>query len=409
MLKKIDINAFEGKETPFYYYDLDLLQTTVDQLKKEAEKYDYMIHYAMKANTDERVLQVICEAGFGADCVSGNEVKKALELNFPSENVYYAGVGKTDKEIRAALDGKIGCFNCESIQEIGVLNQIASEMGVIAKIALRINPHVNSRSHAYITTGIEENKFGIQLWELDEVLSAVSTHENVELIGLHFHIGSQITDLSVFKELCLKVNEVNEYIGSKGFNFSILNLGGGLGIDYVNPELNSIPDFEKFFQTIHQSLKIKPWQHVHFELGRSVVAHIGTLIAKVLFIKNGRTKNFAVVDAGMTELIRPALYNSVHKIENLTQNEVFVTGPKDEVKYDIVGPVCETTDFLGRDVSLSPTFRGDLLAVLSVGAYGQSMASNYNLRERAGVVYSDELLIDSGQEEVSKEKVQAKT
>ncbi|MDX2442984.1 MAG: diaminopimelate decarboxylase [Bacteroidales bacterium] len=409
MLKKIDINAFEGKETPFYYYDLDLLQTTVDRLKKESEKYDYTVHYALKANTDDRVLQIISEAGFGADCVSGNEVKKALEHNFSPEDIYYAGVGKTDTEIRAALIGNIGCFNCESKQEIGVISQIASKMGVIAKIALRINPHINSKSHAYITTGIEENKFGIQLWELDEVLSAVSTLENVELIGLHFHIGSQIADLSVFKELCLKVNEVNEYIGGKGFNLSILNLGGGLGIDYVNPELNSIPDFGKFFETIHQTLKVKPLQHVHFELGRSVVAHMGTLIAKVLFIKNGRSKSFAVVDAGMTELIRPALYNSVHKIDNLTQNEIGVAGTKDDNLYDIVGPVCETTDFLGRDISLPSTFRGDLLAVWSVGAYGQSMASNYNLRERAGVVYSDELLIDTGQEEVSKQRIQANT
>ena len=390
MLEKIDINKLKDIPTPFYYYDLDLLRATVDNLKTEAQKYGYNVHYALKANTDDRVLQIISNAGFGADCVSGNEVKKALELDFPAKDVFYAGVGKTDDEILTGLRGNIGCFNCESLQEITVINQLAAEMGTIAKIALRINPHVNSNSHSYITTGIEENKFGIQLWELDEVLSVVSTLENVELIGLHFHIGSQITDLSVFKKLCFKVNEINEWVGDKGFKLSILNLGGGFGIDYDAPATNPVPDFENYFQTIHQTLKVKPWQEVHFELGRSVVAQMGTLIAKVLFIKNGRTKNFAVVDAGMTELIRPALYNSVHKIENISQNGAG-DGSGNYTKYDIVGPVCETTDFLGQGISLPTTYRGDLLAVLSVGAYGQSMASNYNLRERAGVVYSDDL------------------
>lgn len=390
MFKKIDINKLKEIPTPFYYYDLDLLQTTINSLNEEAQKFDYKIHYALKASTDERVLQMISEAGFGADCVSGNEVKKALELNFPPQDVFYAGVGKTDEEIRVGLKGNIGCFNCESLQEISVVNQLAGETGTRAKIALRINPHVNSNSHAYITTGIEENKFGIQLWEMEEVLSVVSTLKHIDLIGLHFHIGSQITDMEVFERLCYKVNEVNNYIEDKGFNLSILNLGGGFGIDYENPEGNPVPDFKTYFQTINQNLKVKPWQKVHFELGRSIVAQMGTLIARVLFIKNGRTKNFAVVDAGMTELIRPALYNSVHKIENLTQSRAGGTVPQNSMKYDIVGPVCETTDFLGRGVSLPTTYRGDILAVFSVGAYGQSMASNYNLRERAGVVYSDD-------------------
>lgn len=391
MLRNTDINRLRKIPTPFYYYDLNLLRATVSELKTEAEKYGFRVHYALKANTDDKILDVIRNAGLGADCVSGNEVKKALEHHFPAGSVFYAGVGKTDDEILTGIKADIGCFNCESLQEITVINEIAGSINKTARIALRINPNVDSKSHAYITTGIEENKFGIQLWELDEVLTVVRTLENIELSGLHFHIGSQITNMNIFKELCFKVNEINERVQEKGFDLSILNLGGGFGINYENPAENPVPDFENFFHTFHQHLRVKPGQNVYFELGRSVVAQMGTLIAKVLYIKNGRTKSFAVVDAGMTELIRPALYNSVHKIENISKNGQIKSTFDTYSTYDIVGPVCETTDFLGKNVSLPATYRGDLLAVYSVGAYGQSMASNYNLREKAGVVYSDDI------------------
>ncbi len=391
MLRKTDIKKLAEIPTPFYFYDLNLLRETVQELKKEAGKYQFRVHYALKANNDNKVLATVRDAGLGADCVSGNEVKKALEHNFNASDIFYAGVGKTDDEILTGIEANIGCFNCESLQEITVINEIAGGINKTAKIALRINPHVDSKTHSYITTGTEENKFGIQLWELDEVLSVVRTLKNIELTGLHFHIGSQITNMDIFKKLSLKVNEINERVTKKGFDLSILNLGGGFGVDYDAPLENPVPDFKSFFHTFYQYLKMKPGQNVYFELGRSVVAQMGTLIAKVLYIKKGRTKNFAVVDAGMTELIRPALYNSVHKIENLSKNGLEESPPDAYSRYDIVGPVCETTDFLGKNVNLPLTFRGDLLAVYSVGAYGQSMASNYNLREKAGVVYSDEL------------------
>ncbi len=391
MLRNIDFQKLNKNPTPFYFYDLDLLRATIKELKSEAQKYQFKVHYALKANTDDRVLDIVSNEGLGADCVSGNEVKKALEHNFRAGDVFYAGVGKTDTEILTGIKAGIGCFNCESLQEITVINEIATKINKTARIALRINPHVDSKSHSYITTGIEENKFGIQLWELDEVLSVVRTLKNIKLTGLHFHIGSQITNMDIFKELCIKVNKINERVAGEGFELSLLNLGGGFGIDYEDPAENPVPDFKSFFGTFNKYLKVRTGQNVYFELGRSVVAQMGTLIAKVLYIKKGRSKNFAVVDAGMTELIRPALYNSVHKIENLSINGQEENPSEIYSTYDIVGPVCETTDFLGKGVSLPVTYRGDLLAVYSVGAYGQSMASNYNLREKAGVVYSDDL------------------
>ncbi len=385
-----EYKRFTGIATPFYYYDLDLLRDTLDTLNREAGKYNYKVHYALKANADSQVLQIIRDAGLGADCVSGNEVQKSLNIGFPAKDIYYAGVGKTDDEIRTGLAGNIGCFNCESVQEITVMNQIASDMNMVAKIALRINPDINSNTHSYITTGIQENKFGIQLWELDEVLSVIRQLKNINLIGLHFHIGSQIIRLEIFRKLCLKVNEINDWFIERKYFLPVLNLGGGLGIDYHDPDSNPVPDFRNYFKTVYDTLLPQPWQEIHFELGRSVVGQMGSLISKVLYIKNGKTKNFAIMDSGMTELIRPALYHSFHKIVNLYKSNLNGTFLP-YLKYDVVGPVCETTDFLGKEVELPRTERGDLFAICSVGAYGQSMASNYNLRERAGVTYSDDL------------------
>ncbi len=391
MLRRLQLEKLKNFPTPYYLYDLDLLRDSLSVLNKESSKFNYHVHYALKANTDPKVLQIIRDAGLGADCVSGNEVQMAIGQKFHPDKIYYAGVGKTDEEIKTGLKYEIGCFNCESEQEIGVVNEIASGMGKVARVALRINPDVDSKTHAYVTTGIQENKFGIHIWELEKVLELVNSLQNMELIGLHFHIGSQITNMDVFANLCLKVNEINKWLEEKGLKLPVINLGGGLGIDYEDPEGKSIPDFKAFFGTIHEHLKVRPYQQVHFELGRAVVAQMGSLISKVLFIKNGKTRNFAIVDAGMTELIRPALYQSVHKIENLTKSlQTQQELPADNV-YDVVGPVCETSDFLGKEVALPATDRGDLIAVYSTGAYGQSMASNYNLREKAGVVYTDDL------------------
>lgn len=376
---------FSTIETPFYYYNLDLLHETLNAVKKEAGKYDINVHYALKANTNRKILQTISESGLGADCVSGNEIIAALEAGFPSESIVFAGVGKTDKEIHTALDNNIFCINCESIEELKVIQAIAKEKRHIANVALRINPDVHASSHKYITTGTHQNKFGIQLNEIPLIMNLIKESKNIHLSGLHFHIGSQITDMGVFRNLCLKVNSIKKVFSSKGIPSNHLNLGGGLGVNYKNPDKYSIPDFNRYFSTIHKTIERDNGQELHVELGRSIVAQCGSLITKVLYIKNTDQKNFIVADAGMTELIRPALYQSFHKIENLNAHQ-------QQQKYDVVGPICETSDFLGQGVSLPTTKRGDLLAIKSCGAYGEVMASSYNLRERAKSYFSDELM-----------------
>ncbi len=376
------LSAFQQQETPFYYYDLNLLQQTLDACKAAADKYDFHVHYAMKANFNQRVIEKIKEVGFGADCVSGNEVKKAVEVGFAAENIVFAGVGKSDREIILALESDIFCFNVESVQELGVINELAASAGKVAKVALRINPNVDAHTHANITTGLEENKFGINQWDLHACTDALKVLPNVKLIGIHFHIGSQITNLTVFKSLCIKVNEISGWFEERGFNLKVLNVGGGLGIDYHAPDEKPIADFENYFQIFDQFLERKHGQEVHFELGRALVAHSGTLISRVLYVKNGIKKHFLVLDAGMTELMRPALYQAYHQIENISRTE------GETVKYDIVGPICESTDCFGKEVEMPASSRGDLIAIRTAGAYGEVMASKYNLREEVKSMYN---------------------
>lgn len=383
MLKE-NLDRFRSVETPFYFYDLSLLQKTLDACKDASDKYNFHVHYAMKANFNDRVLQKIRNAGFGADCVSGNEVKKAIEIGFDPGKVVFAGVGKSDKEITEALASDIFCFNVESVQELSVINELAAQSGKNAKIALRINPNVDAHTHHNITTGLEENKFGINHWELHDCVDALRKLPNISLIGIHFHIGSQITDLSVFKSLCVKVNEISAWFKERGFNLRILNVGGGLGVDYYNPDEKPVADFEAYFSIFNQFLIRIPGQEVHFELGRALVAHSGTLVSKVLYVKNGIKKHFLVLDAGMTELMRPALYQAYHKIETLAERETEI-----RVKYDVVGPICESTDCFGKEVELPESLRGDLIAIRTAGAYGEVMASRYNLRDRVNTIYSE--------------------
>lgn len=377
------LKRFETLETPFYYYDLDILENTLKALTKESAKYNFHVHYALKANANNEILEIIKQYGLGADCVSGNEVLKAAEVGFHKSKIVFAGVGKTDKEIKIALDNDIFCLNCESIPEIEVINDLAKQKNKIANIALRINPNVDANTHHYITTGLEENKFGINMWEIDKVLETVSKASNVKLIGLHFHIGSQITDLNTFKSLCIRVNEIQEKFINKNIIVEHINVGGGLGINYQNPEDFLIPDFKSFFKLFHDLLELLPNQEVHFELGRAVVAQCGSLISRVLYIKEGVNTNFAIIDAGMTELIRPALYQSVHKIENLSTQEKTVE------RYDVVGPICESSDSFAKSLMLPKTKRGDIIAIRSAGAYGEVMASQYNLRNLVKGIYSN--------------------
>ncbi len=367
--------------TPFYCYNLELLKQTLDAAQFHAKKHNYHIHYALKANTNDRILELINKKGFGADCVSGNEVKKAIDIGFEPNQIAFAGVGKSDEEILIGLENDIFSFNCESIEEIEVINELASSKNKIAKIALRLNPNVDAKTHQYITTGLEENKFGINNWELDNLLIKLNAWKHIKLTGLHFHIGSQITSMTPFKNLCIRVNELNNWFMERGVKIEHLNLGGGLGIDYQNPIENPIPDFELFFGVFNQFLEPFAHQEIHFELGRSLVANCGSLISKVLYIKKGIKTNFAILDAGMTELIRPALYQASHYIENIssysTQTEY----------YDVVGPICESSDCFGKRLKIKESKRGDYIKIHSAGAYGEVMTSQYNLREQNEVVF----------------------
>ncbi|MEQ8324517.1 MAG: diaminopimelate decarboxylase [Vicingaceae bacterium] len=373
----------QGRITPYYIYDLSLLGHTLDKLKTASEPYGFKVHYALKANSNPEILRLISESGLGADCVSGNEVLRAIESGFPSDSIAFAGVGKSDAEITIGLQNDIFTFNVESTQEIRVIDDLAGKMGKTAGIALRINPNVNAKTHHYITTGLEENKFGINSWEFVEVLSLLQKSKNIELKGLHFHIGSQITELSVFKGLCLRVNEIQQFFIDHHIIPGHLNVGGGLGVEYEQPDIALIPDFKAFFKVFHEHLELQPQQQVHFELGRAIVAQSGSLVTKVLFVKKGINVNFAIVDAGMTELIRPALYQSFHKIEKIGSES-----EKGQTVYDVVGPICESSDCFAKRILLPELNRGDLLVIRTTGAYGEVMSSNYNLRTKALAYYT---------------------
>ncbi|MDB4900735.1 MAG: lysA 1 [Mucilaginibacter sp.] len=404
MFNTTTINRFQQLETPFYYYDLNVLRKTLETCSNAATQYGFHVHYAMKANFNPKVLDMIQSYGFGADCVSGNEVKAAIEHGFGKEKIVFAGVGKSDKEINLALDADIFCFNAESVQELVIINDLAKAKNKIANIAIRINPNVDAHTHHFITTGLEENKFGINTWQLPDVADALRKCSNLQFLGIHFHIGSQITDMEVYKSLCIRINEIQDWFENHGFKVKVLNTGGGLGVDYHNPDTNSIADFESYFKVFKKFLNVKPDQEVHFELGRALVAQSAALISRVLYVKNGLKTNFLVLDAGMTELIRPMLYQAYHQIENLSRDSE-VGSRKSEVgsqdltqdselktsdlKYDVVGPICESTDCFRKDVELPQSYRGDLIAIRTTGAYGEVMVSGYNLRDRVGSVYSE--------------------
>jgi diaminopimelate decarboxylase len=384
MFSNKDISHFANLETPFYYYDLNLLHQTLTNCADAAKVYNFHVHYAMKANFNTKVLQKIKSAGFGADCVSGGEVNKAVEVGFDKGKVVFAGVGKSDREINEALDLDIFCFNVESIQELEVINELAAAKGKTTRVAIRINPNVDAHTHHNITTGLDENKFGINSWDLPLCAETLKKCCNLEFVGIHFHIGSQITNLDVYKNLCVRVNEFAGWFEERGLNVKVLNVGGGLGIDYHNPE-QQIPDFKAYFKIFNDFLNVRPNQEVHFELGRALVGQCASLISKVLYVKNGKKKNFIVLDAGMTELMRPALYQAYHKIENISR-----AAEPAAVKYDVVGPICESTDCFGKEVELPDTLRGDLIALRSTGAYGEVMASHYNLRDSIRSAYNED-------------------
>ena len=372
-------------ETPFYYYDTELLRETLRAINSEAAKHEgFCVHYAVKANANPRILRIIREAGLGADCVSGGEIEASVRAGFASSKIVFAGVGKSDWEINLGLDNDIFCFNVESIPELEVINELAALKGKVARVAFRLNPNVGAHTHANITTGLAENKFGIDMRDMLKVIDEASAMQNVKVVGLHFHIGSQILDMGDFEALCNRVNELQLELERHQIRVEHINVGGGLGVDYQHPNRVPIPDFKDYFDTYARKLKLRPGQTLHFELGRAVVAQCGSLITRTLYVKEGSVKKFAIVDAGFTDLIRPALYQAYHKIENLTSDEAPDT-------YDVVGPICESTDVFAKQIDLNRTRRGDLLAIRSAGAYGEIMASQYNCRRLPQGFMSDEI------------------
>lgn len=372
--------------TPFYLYDLELLENTLNSIIEEKNKYNnFFVHYAIKANANLQLLNVISKYGLGIDCVSGGELKKCLDAGFKGDSIVFAGVAKTDEEIELGIDNEIFSFNVESIPELEVINEIAGRKGKKANVCLRINPDVDAHTHANITTGLAENKFGLSKEKTEQWISMAMSMDNIIFRGLHFHIGSQILDMNPFKSLCLEINCILEKLKTAGLNIDVVNVGGGLGIDYENPNDNSIPDFKKYFSTFADNLKLKPHQQLHFELGRAIVGQCGSLICKTLYVKKAEHKKFLMVDGGMTELIRPALYNAFHKVENIskTSNIRLTDTPaiiSNYEKYDVVGPICESSDVFVKDYLMPETQRGDFIAIRSAGAYGESMASSYNCR-----------------------------
>lgn len=379
------IEKLEHIQTPFYYYDSEVLRTTLRAINSEVQKHEgFVVHYAIKANANPGVLRLIREAGLGADCVSGGEIEAALKAGFAKNKIVYAGVGKSDWEINLGLDNDIFSFNVESIPELEVINQLASLKGKVAKVAFRINPNVGAHTHANITTGLAENKFGIAMQDMETVIERATQMENVKFVGLHFHIGSQILDMGDFEALCNRINDLQTQLENHHIRVGNINVGGGLGIDYQHPNRVPVPDFKAYFDTYAKKLKLRPGQTLHFELGRAVVAQCGSLIARTLFIKEGTHKKFCIIDAGMTDLIRPALYQAYHKIENIGSEEPLEA-------YDVVGPICESSDVFAKQIDLNRAHRGDLIAIRSAGAYGEIMASQYNCRKLPQGYMSDEI------------------
>lgn len=374
-----DFITLDNKNTPCYIYDTNLLKDTFDAASKALNKHfnNAHIHYAIKANTHPRIITLAKEYGMGIDCVSGGEILQALDNEITSNNIVFAGVGKTNQEIDIALDKDIFSFNCESIQEIEVINKRAKDKNKIASICIRINPNIDAKTHHYISTGQFDDKFGVSFLTTTEFLQTqLEKLKNIKFIGLHYHVGSQILDKTVFESLANTVNEHFEILLNLGIKVEHINFGGGLGIDYINPSKNPIVDFDNYFETFSKGFKFKNNVQIHFELGRSLVAQSGIIVSSVLFNKTTHLTNFLIIDAGMTELIRPALYQAKHHVESLSMD-------KNIKKYHVVGPICESSDILAKNIELPETNRNDLIVIYSTGAYAKVLSSQYNLRPSA--------------------------
>ena len=385
MLSRQVSDKLRQYRTPFYLYDMELLRQTLESLVSVARRYGYVIHYAVKANFDPRIIQLVKEYGLGIDCASGNEVRCAIDAGFDPKGIVYAGVGKRDHELRYAIEHGIFAINCESLQELQVIDDIASAAGKVQDVGLRINPDIDPKTNRCIDTGQADSKFGIAYEEVISNIAWIESLKHVKIRGIHLHIGSQIRELHVFEYLCDKVNSIVAHLGTLGLDFDFVDVGGGLGINYDVPENEPVPNFASVFAIINSHLKVGG-KAVHFEFGRAIAAQCGELITSVLYTKTTATgRKLVIVDASMTELIRPALYGAYHNIDNITSRS------EKRERYTIVGTACESTDVFDESITMPETQRGDLLTIKSAGAYGMSMASRYNLHDLPAAVYSDDL------------------
>ena len=375
------LKKFTELPTPFYFYDTDILRENLKSLSN-CLKTNNKVFFSVKSNTNPKILNIISDHKLGIDAVSFNEIKHCLRNGFIADDIVFAGVGKTDKEIEDGIKCNISCFNVESFQELDLINKLSKKQSKKTNVSIRINPNITSDTNKKIQTGSDEDKFGIDIKDINHI-PELSKLSNIDITGIHFHIGSQLLDLKPFKKLCVITNDITTHLKENGVKLRNINVGGGLGIDYDDPINNPISNFNDFINLFNKNINLDKNQSIHFELGRSVVGQCGYLISRILYEKISYNKNFLILDSGMNNLIRPALYNSIHKISNISVNN------KDYINYDVVGPICESTDTFAKNYKLPSSSRGDLIAIHSCGAYAESMSSNFNLRGNIKSYFSD--------------------
>ena len=380
--------------TPCFIYSHNDLVKNFSEIKNVFASEKRKVFYSVKANSNLSILKVLLELGAGFDIVSLGELERVIKIGAQPEKIIYSGVGKSEEEIIRSLEYGIHCFNVESFSELERINSIAAKLNKVAPVSIRINPNIDPGSHEFISTGVETTKFGINLKNMMDAFIYANNEKSIELLGIDYHIGSQIESLDPFKEAIISVKKIIDQLKENNINIKLIDMGGGLGINYQNNDAPSLNDFGK---TINQVINDNELSNYDFiiELGRSIVGNVGYILTSVEYIKKDSEKNFVIVDAGMDNLIRPALYDAWHEIKPITDNK------EQNILCDIVGPVCECTDFLGKDRRLSVQ-QGDLLIISSCGAYASSMASNYNSRPKPS-----EIMIKNGEMHIisRKEKI----
>ena len=367
--------------TPFYCYSLPTVRRHVRAFEEPLKGIEHQTCFAMKANASQALLKLMADEGLGADVVSGGELYRALKAGIPGNRIVYSGVGKTVTEIDAAIEAGILMFNIESIEEMEVINQRALAAGKRVPIAIRVNPDVDPKTHPYISTGMKKNKFGIDIESAIKQYERASAMAGIEIVGIDCHIGSQLTEISPFVDAVERLKLMITRLSELGIELKYLDLGGGLGITYSDEQPPLPGDYHKAILDAVSDLNLK----LIFEPGRVLVGNAGILVTQVLYRKQAASKTFVIVDAGKNDLARPSLYDAYHDIRTVKVK------PEVTEKVDVVGPICESSDFLARDRDLPPVEPGELLAVMSAGAYGYSMSSNYNSRPRVA-----EVLVDGG-------------